>query len=100
MDVGVVPVESRNEGKHELRQYEIDFVVNKSDVRIYIQSAFAIPDRRQREQETFSLRHVKDNFRKIVITGDIYEKPWIDDNGITFMGIVPFLLDPKSLETF
>ena len=100
VDVGVVPVESRTEGKHELRQYEIDFVVNKSDVRIYIQSAFAIPDRRKREQETFSLRHVKDNFRKIVITGDIYEKPWLDDNGITFMGIVPFLLDPKSLETF
>ena len=27
------------------------------------------------------------------------EKPWTDRNGITFIGIVPFLLAPKSLET-
>ena len=28
-----------------------------------------------------------------------YEKPWTDRNGITFIGIMPFLLDLKSLET-
>ena len=27
------------------------------------------------EQETFSLRHIGDNFRKVVVTGDPYEKP-------------------------
>ena len=36
---------------------------------------------------------------KVVVTGDPYEKPWTDRNGITFIGIVPFLLDPLSLET-
>ena len=58
-----------------------------------------IPDSEKREQETFSLRHIGDNFRKMVITGDPYEKPWTDRNCVTFIGIVPFLLDPHSLET-
>ena len=99
VDVGVVQLETRESGKHEIRRYEIDFIVNLADERIYIQSAYAIPDSEKRAQETFSLRHVSDNFRKVVITGNLHEKPWHDDNGITFIGIVPFLLDPKSLET-
>ena len=99
VDVGVVQLETRKSGKHEIRQYEIDFVVNQADERIYIQSAYAIPDPEKRTQETFSLRHVNDNFRKVVITGNLHEKPWRDDNGITFIGIMPFLLDPHSLET-
>ena len=77
-----------------------DFVkINLADERTYIQSAHAIPDSEKRAQETFSLRHVSDNFRKVVITGNLHEKPWHDDSGITFIGIVPFLLDPRSLET-
>ena len=99
VDVGVVQLETRASGKHEIRQYEIDFVVNQADERIYIQSAYAIPDPEKRAQETFSLRRVNDNFRKVVITGNLHEKPWRDENGITFMGIMHFLLDPKSLET-
>ena len=99
VDVGVVQLETRASGKHEIRQYEIDFVVNLADERIYIQSAYAIPDSEKRAQETFSLRHVNDNFRKVVITGNLHEKPWRDENGITFIGIMPFLLDPHSLET-
>ena len=34
-----------------------------------------------------------------LVTGDPYEKPWTDRNGITFIGIIPFLLDPRLLET-
>ena len=100
VDVGDVMMDCVSQtGKHEMRRHEIDFVVNKASERIYVQSAFAIPDGAKREQETFSLRHTGDSFRKIVVTGDPYEKPWMDENGITFMGIVPFLLDPRSLET-
>jgi len=100
VDVGDVMMDGINQsGKHEIRRHEIDFVVNKASERIYIQSAFTIPDSAKREQETFSLRHTGDSFRKVVVTGDPYEKPWMDDNGITFMGIMPFLLDPHSLET-
>ena len=98
VDVGVVQLETRASGKHEIRQYEIDFIVNQADERIYIQSAYAIPDPEKRAQETFSLRRVHDNFRKVVITGNLHEKPWRDENGITFMGVMHFLLDPYSLE--
>ena len=99
VDVGVATVETMRLDSREKRQYEIDFVVNRFSERVYVQSAWMIPDEEKRKQETFSLRHVNDNFRKVVITGDPYEKPWMDDSGITFIGIVPFLLDPQSLET-
>ena len=99
VDVGVVEMFAIVNGKRCRRRYEVDFVVNKGDMRFYIQSAWNIPDNEKRDQETFSLRHIGDNFRKVVVTGDPYEKPWTDGHGITFMGIVPFLLDPKSLET-
>jgi len=99
VDVGVAIVETAHANVREKRQHEIDFVVNRFSERIYIQSAWMIPDEEKRRQETFSLRHTGDSFRKIVVTGDPYEKPWMDENGITFMGIVPFLLDPRSLET-
>ena len=101
VDVGVVETRSINKnGVREQRQHEIDFVVNRDSERIYIQAAWDIPDEGKREQETFSLTHTKDHFRKIVVTGDPYEKPWLDKNGVTFIGIIPFLLDPKSIEMF
>ena len=99
VDVGVVPLETRTSGKHEIRQHEIDFVVNKADERIYIQSAYMIPDQEKRAKETLSLRHVGDNFRKVVITGNLHEKAWRDENGIVFIGAMTFLLNPRSLET-
>ncbi len=99
VDVGVVEMFATKNGERHRQRYEVDFVVNKGDMRFYIQSAWNIPDSEKREQETFSLRHIGDNFRKVVVTGDPYEKPWTDNCGVTFMGIVPFLLNPKSLET-
>ena len=99
VDVGVVEMFATVDGKRCRKRYEVDFVVNKGDMRFYVQSAWNIPDNEKREQETFSLRHTGDSFRKIVVTGDPYEKPWMDESGITFIGITPFLLDPRSLET-
>ena len=43
------------------------------------------------EQETFSLRNIRDSFRKIVIL-DGNTHPWMNDEGVTFMGVIPFLL--------
>ena len=39
------------------------------------------------------------SFRKVVITGNLREKPWRDENGIVFIGAMEFLLDPNCLET-
>ena len=46
VDVGLVETMKRNaEGKTVRSNLEIDFVVNRHDERIYIQSAYALPDK-------------------------------------------------------
>ena len=96
VDVGVVDVERRIDGKRQQSQYEIDFVVNTGSGKVYIQSAWSIDDDQKREQETFSLRHTGDFFRKMVLLGG-NQKPWTDESGITYMGVIPFLLSPDTL---
>jgi len=91
VDVGVVEIQRMVDGKRQQSQYEIDFIVNTDGEKIYIQSALNIDSETKRNQETFSLRHTKDSFRKIVIL-DGNALPWTDDEGITYMGVIPFLL--------
>lgn len=95
VDVGVVEaVEGGMTGKQHVRR-EIDFVVNDGSEKVYIQSAFAISDDQKMRQETASLRKTGDFFRKVVVTSGS-AKPWKDESGIEFIGLIPFLLDPKS----
>ena len=49
-------------------------------------------------QETFSLKHTGDNFKKVVIDGQ-YSATYRDNDGIGHIGLIDFLLDPHSLET-
>ena len=100
VDVGVVDTRAMNKaGMREQRQHKIDSVVNRDSERIYIQAAWEIPNEAKREQELFSLTRVRDAFRKIVVTGDPYEKPWISKESVTFISIVPFLINQKSIAT-
>ena len=92
VDVGVVEVQRMVEGKRQQAQYEIDFVVNTGTEQIYIQSALHVDTKEKMEQETFSLRHTRDSFRKMVIL-DGNELPWMNDEGVQFIGVIPFLLD-------
>ncbi len=79
-------------------QLEVDFIANKEDGRrYYIQSAFAIPTEDKRNQETKSLRKIPDSFKKIVIVRDNII-PWRDDNGILYLGIEQFLLEPNAID--
>lgn len=98
VDVGVVKSETRASGKHEVRQYEIDFVVHAMPNQIYIQSAYSIPDDEKREQETYPLRHTGDSFRKVIITNDPFQNRTYDNDGIAYIGLLDFLLDPKAIE--
>lgn len=92
VDVGLVETMKRNaEGKTVRSNLEIDFVVNRHDERIYIQSAYALPDKEKEDQEMASLRHVSDNFKKIVIVGDRYHSAY-NEEGIQLTGIYDFLL--------
>lgn len=96
VDVGVVEIQKMVDGKRQQSQYEIDFIVNMDGDKIYIQSALNIDTETKRNQETFSLRHTKDSFRKIVIL-DGNMLPWTDDEGITYMGVIPFLLSSQLI---
>ncbi|MCQ2339035.1 MAG: ATP-binding protein [Paludibacteraceae bacterium] len=92
VDVGVVPYHWKTEdGKTVHSQLEIDFVVNKSFQRYYIQSALNVDTKEKREQEIASLNRVDDSFRKIVVVKDDII-PWTDESGITYVGIEEFLL--------
>ena len=56
------------------------------DEKYYIQSAFMIPDKSRMDQETNSLRRIRDSFRKIVVVRD-HIIPWHDESGILFIGL-------------
>ena len=93
VDVGVVPISSRDEhGKQSIRQHEIDFVVNRGNDKIYIQSALKLGNEEKEKQELKPLMRCGDFFRRIVIT-DGYGEPRADRNGIIRVGVIPFLLD-------
>lgn len=97
VDVGVVEVTRVNEqGKKQQSQYEIDFIVNTGKEKIYIQSALNVDIEDKKDQETFSLKNSGDFFRKIVIV-DGNTKIWTDDNGIMYVGVIPFLLEDAGL---
>ena len=95
VDVGVVELTRVNEqGKKQQSQYEIDFIVNTGREKVYIQSALNVDTETKKNQETFSLKNTGDFFRKIVIL-DGNAKAWTDEDGIMYMGVIPFLLEEK-----
>ena len=99
IDVGVVPYNVKKEnGKHALKQLEVDFVINRGDTRCYIQSALSVADPEKKEQEIASLLRIPDSFQKIVVVRDfIY--PRKDDKGIPYIGVEDFLLNESFIET-
>ena len=92
VDVGVVEMTLVKDGKKQQSQYEIDFVVNTGREKVYIQSALNVDMEVKKNQETFSLKNSGDFFRKIVIL-DGNAKPWTDEDGIMYVGVIPFLLE-------
>lgn len=92
VDVGVVELNREIAGKRTISRYEIDFIVNTGHDKIYIQSALNVDTEEKKNQETFSLKKSGDFFRKVVIL-DGNSKAWVDDDGIMYIGVIPFLLD-------
>ena len=98
VDVGNIAQRVRNDKGQNIRvTLEVDFVCNKGSQRIYIQSAWRMPDADKMEQEKRSLRLVGDSFRKLLIVGE-HTKPWSDDDGIQIISIYDFLLDLSSTD--
>jgi len=97
VDVGMVELDTTDKnGKSIRKHFEVDFVVNDSDNRYYIQSAFAIPDEDKMRQETASFRNINDAFKRVVIVKDDIT-PYRNDKGDLFIGLFDFLLDPELL---
>lgn len=97
VDVGMVESFKRDkDGQLKRRNLEIDFVVNRHDERLYIQSAYALPSNEKVNQEQDSLLQVDDGFRKIIIAGDRYRSGYNED-GILMVALYDFLLGKIDL---
>jgi len=97
VDVGMVETWATNAENKTMRvPLEIDFVINKGAERIYIQSAFRMPNEDKEKQEKRSLLSTDDNFRKIIITYDDIKRK-TDEQGIDTISLLDFLLDPYSI---
>ena len=75
VDVGVVEVTIVKDGKKQQSQYEIDFIVNTGREKVYIQSAL--------------------NVDTVILDGNT--KAWTDEDGIIYIGVIPFLLEENPL---
>lgn len=92
VDVGNVSVIGKNaEGNSQRSTYEIDFVCNRGNERLYIQSAYTLGDEQKLQQEQRPLLLTKDNFRKMILTTDNVPNHALD-NGIQIMNIYEYLL--------
>lgn len=97
VDVGQVESFKRDDqGRLKRRNLEIDFVVNRHDERLYIQSAYALPSQEKMDQEQASLLHVKDGFQKVIVAGDRYISGY-NENGILVESLYDFLLGKQKL---
>ena len=93
VDVGQVTQNTKNEnGISERKQLEVDFVCNRGQDRIYIQSAYALPSEEKTEQELRSLKQIKDSFQKVVIVGGM-QPTFRNDDGILILNIFDFMLN-------
>lgn len=97
VDVGQVTMYIRNEeGKTERKQLEVDFVCNKGYDRVYIQSALNLDGDSKEEQELASLKHINDNFQKVVIVGGM-QPTYRNNDGILILNIFDFLLNKVTI---
>jgi predicted AAA+ superfamily ATPase len=97
VDVGQLAYYTRNEaGKSERCTLEVDFVCNKADERIYIQSAYAMPTPEKQEQELRALKLIGDNFQKVVIAGGM-QPTYRNNDGILILNIYDFLLNKVKI---
>lgn len=97
VDVGNINHRIRNSaGQQQRVTLEVDFVCNKGSERIYIQSAYKMPDAEKFEQEKRSLKLIDDSFKKFIVIGE-HTNPWCDEDGIQIISIFDFLLNLSSL---
>lgn len=92
VDVGIVEINEKNEnGNYVIKRLETDFICNKINEKIYIQSAYSMETLDKEIQEKRSLINIKDNFRKMIIVKDTI-KPYLTEEGIEVISLKDWLL--------
>ncbi|MDD3907359.1 MAG: ATP-binding protein [Bacteroidales bacterium] len=92
VDVGVLQHYSKDSnGKTQRSVLEIDFVCNRGSERVYVQSAYSLPDDEKLKQEQRSLTLTDDSFPKWILTTDNTPTHQLE-NGITLMNVFDYLL--------
>ncbi len=93
VDVGIVEISEPNEnGNYVQKQLETDFVCNKINEKIYIQSAYSMETIDKTNQEKKSLLNIGDNFKKIIIVKDSIHK-YVTEEGIEVISLEDWLLN-------
>ena len=96
VDVGVIEINEKQNNKYIKKQIECDFVINKADLKYYVQSSYRIDTDDKKSQEIRPLINTNDSFKKIIIVKDNI-KLKRDDYGITTISLKEFLLNSNSL---
>lgn len=98
VDVGNINILEKDKNDKPIKkQLEIDFICNKGYKKYYLQSAYMLSTQEKLAQEIRPFFKINDSFKKIVITSNT-PKPTYSEEGILFMNIYDFLLNPASLE--
>lgn len=92
VDVGVVEIFETNEkGSGIRKQLEIDFIANRAEERVYIQSALNMDDAEKAKTEKRPFTKLGDNFKKIFLVKG-KQKTHVDEMGYITMGVINFML--------
>ena len=97
VDVGRIDYRKRVDGINSVVTLEVDFVVNRSFERTYIQVAEGIDDPGKLEQVEASLIRIRDGFGKMILVNTDTPEHYTQ-NGIRIMSILDFMCDRKCLE--
>ncbi len=94
VDVGVVEKNVLNENGNGTRvKLEVDFVVNKGNKRLYIQSCYSIEDLEKQKIEERPFREIDDNFEKVLVVMNLPIRSYQTENGIKIVSLIDFLLN-------
>ncbi len=97
VSIGVIPIYDHSGDKTARMTLEIDFIAEKFDKVIYIQSAMFIPDEDKMIQEIRPFKYVNNAYKKVIITK--YDGSGnYDENGVLHLNLFDFLLNINSLD--
>ena len=84
-------VEKDKNGKSVRKNYEIDFMAVKGNMRMYLQIADNISESKTKNRETRPFLLLNDQIKKVIVINRPVKES-LDENGFTIIGVVDFLL--------